>query len=181
MVTGLSIELAARNRTSGNRCLFLLDEFPQTYLPNVIKAMGIYRAQGIQFWIVVQQISQLIEKYGEAGFRSMAGMSDVISCFGVFESQTTELISRMLGQSTVRGYSQSVSPKLQGGNFHFNYSASDQGVPLLRSEDVRMLPDDEQLIFYRNLPPVLAKKVPYYTRRQWRRHAGPNPYVRKQK
>ena len=179
MVMSLMIDLAARDRSSDNRCLFLLDEFGNVELPEVVRSMAIYRAQKIQFWYVIQQISQLTEKYGPEGCRSILGMCEVINGFGVWEQDTVELLSKMLGDESVRSYSQTLHPEMNDSKFGYNYAASDQGAPLMRPDEIRRMPEDQQLIFYKNLPPILATKVPYYTRRRWRRRAEPNPYVKK--
>lgn len=179
LVISLAIELVGRDRSS-RKVTFLLDEFCNLgYLPNVLRGMAQYRSQGVQPWLICQQISQLDRLYGIEGRREIMGMAEIVNVFGAWEPDTIKLLSSWLGNTTLRQFSQSVTPQIEGGQFGFNVNASDHGAPLMRPEDIRTMPTDEQLIFFRNLPPIRAHKVSYLTRRAWRRAADPNPYHRK--
>lgn len=50
--------------------------------------------------------------------------------------------------------------------------------PLITPSEVLGLPEDEQIAFVsgRNLPPIRAKKYPYYSRRELAGRYLPNPY-----
>lgn len=179
MVISLAIEMVGRDR-SNRRVTFLLDEFANLgYLPNILRGMAQYRGQGVQVFAIIQQISQLERLYGKEGLREFLGMSEVINAFGVWEPDTLRLLSDLMGQRTLRQFNQHVTPTQDHGNFGFNYNASDHGAPLMRPEDIRTMPSGEQLIFYRNLPPIRAGKVSYLKRRSWRMRTDPNPYYRK--
>lgn len=178
MVMSLGIEQVGRDR-SNRRVLFLLDEFANIgYLPNVLRGMAQYRGQGVQVWAVIQQISQLTRLYGENGMRDIIGMAEVTSTFGIWEPQTLKMISEWMGSRTIRNYGQNVTPAVEKNSFGFNYSASDQGVPLMRPEEIRTMPSEDQLIFYKNLSPIRAQKVPYFRDRSFRTKAQANPYLR---
>ena len=179
LVISLAIELVGRDR-SNRRVLFLLDEFANLgYLPNVLRGMAQYRGQGVQVWTIIQQISQLERLYGRAGMRGFLGMSEIVNTFGVWEPETLSLLSKWMGSQTVRQFGQSITPDIDGRQFGFSYQASDFGTPLMRPEDIRTMSSNEQLIFYRNLPPIRAKKVSYLERKSLRTLADPNPYYRK--
>jgi type IV secretion system protein VirD4 len=179
LVISLAIELVGRDRSS-RKVTFLLDEFCNLgYLPNVLRGMAQYRSQGVQAWLICQQISQLDRLYGIEGRREIMGMAEIVNVFGAWEPDTLKMLSTWLGNTTQRQLSTSITPSIEGGNFGFNVNASDYSAPLMRPEDIRIMPSDEQLIFYRNLPPIRAKKISYLTRRAWKKAAAPNPYHRK--
>ena len=178
LVLSLAMELVGRDR-SNRRVLFLLDEMANLgYLPNVLRGMAQYRGQGVQIWSIIQQVSQLERLYRREGMREILGMSEAVNTFGIWEPDTLKVVSDWLGQRSVKGFSQSVTPESGGVPFGYNYSATEVASPLLRPEEIRTLPSDQQLIFYRNQPPILAEKRNYLKDRRWRRLAGPNPYHR---
>ncbi|MGD9693594.1 MAG: type IV secretory system conjugative DNA transfer family protein [Phycisphaerales bacterium] len=178
LVLSSAFELVGRDRTN-KRVTFLLDELANLgYLPNLLRAMAQYRAQGVRVHAVIQQVSQIRRIYGAEGWRDLVGLCDVVQAFNVTEFETTKLLSDMSGHVTVEDVSQSLRPMGAEGMSHaeFSFGQSRTGQPLLRPEDIRLLDSDTQLIFYRNMPPLLAQKVDYRTRRQWRSWADPNPY-----
>lgn len=177
MVVSLAMELVGRDR-SNRRVTFLLDEFANMYLPNVLRSMAQYRGQGVQCFCQIQQISQLERLYSRSGMREFLGMSEIVNTFGVWEPDTLDVLSKWMGSRTARQFGQNVTPGVEDGRFGFNYQASDYGAPLMRTEDIRTMRSDEQLIFYRNLPPIKARKVSYLERKSLRKLADPNPYYR---
>ena len=103
----------------------------------------------------------------------------MINAFGVWDAETIEYISKWLGQTTVRNFNYSVQKSQTPDGFaDVSYSAQDKAVTLLRPEEIRTMSADEQLIFYRNVPPIRAQKVHYYKNPQWEEWAQPNPYRR---
>jgi len=179
LVISLAMEAVGRDR-SNRRVVFLLDECANLgYLPNILRGMALYRGQGVQVAAFIQQVAQLERLYGRAGLQEFLGMSEVISTFGVWDPETLKILSELVGQETLKDFAHTVTPEQLGNErSNFNYAASNHGRALLRPEDIRTLPADEQLIFYKNLPPIRAKKVSYLERRAWRKLAEPNPYHR---
>ena len=179
LVLSTAIERMGSDRTT-KRVLCLLDEFANAgYLPNVLKAMGLYRGQGLQFALYAQTASQIRRLYGEDGLRDMLGMSESVQAFGVRDPETLKMLSELAGQDTVKIFGQSLSPDVASRHDpQFSTTAGEQGKSLIRPEDIRTLPTGQQLIFYRNLPPILAQTVSYLDRRRWRNQASPNPYYR---
>lgn len=178
LTLSLAMERVGRDRTN-RRVLFLLDEFANAgYLPNVLRAMALYRSQGVMIWTIIQQISQLQRLYGEAGMREFLGMSELISVFGVWEFETLRVLSEMVGQRAVREVSQNLQPDTENGD-NRSFSASGRSQPVIRPEDIRTQSRGKQLIFYRNMAPLIADLVDYRSRRRWRRRASANPYYRK--
>jgi len=179
LVISVALELVGRDRSS-ERVLFMLDEFANLgYLPGVLRAMAQYSGQGVQVHTIWQQISQA-ERVYKSGWREFVGLSELINTFGVWEPETLKLISEWIGNETVRdlSYSSPANDRFAGGE-GVSLSANDRARALIRPEEVRTMPSDRQLVFYRNLPPIMAEKVSYLTERKWRRLVDENPYHRK--
>lgn len=155
----------------------IYDEFANVRLPNIRKALGLYRSQGQRFAMYAQTgLSQLRTLYGDNGIKDILAMCECIQAFSVRDFDTLKMLSDLAGHQTVREASFNVQPDLMGGHRLGSAGASNVGQALLRPEDIRTMPSSKQLIFHSNLPPILADKVSYLSRPQWRRWADPNPY-----
>lgn len=172
------MEAVGRDRTHA-RVTLLLDELGTIgYLPNLLRSMALYRAQGIRVHGYIQQVSQIRRLYGPEGWRDLVGLCDFVQAFGVTEYETCKLLSDMSGQTTVEDMNQNIRPTMRWNTSYseFSFGQSRSGQPLLRPEDIRTMDSAKQLIFYRNMPPLLADKVDYRSRRKLRAAADPNPY-----
>lgn len=176
------LEAVGRDRTNA-RVTVLLDELGTIgYLPNLLRSMALYRAQGLRVHGYIQQISQIRRLYGPEGWRDLVGLCDFIQAFGVTDYETCKLLSDMMGHATVEDVNQTLRPSALGMSAaDLSYGQSRTGQPLMRPEDIRTLPSHQQLIFYRNMPPLVADKVDYRTRPALRAAAGPNPYYERSK
>lgn len=178
LTIGAALEQVGRDR-SNKRVLFLLDEFANLgFMPGVLRAMAQYRGQGVQVHTIWQQISQAQRIYKD-GWREIVGLSELVNIFGVWEPETLELVSKWVGNKTVRdlAYTSAADARFDGGQ-DVSLASSDRSRPLIRPEEVRTLSRGEQLVLYRNLPPLKAELVSYLERRAWRKAADPNPYHR---
>lgn len=171
------LEAVGRDRTNA-RVTVLLDELGTVgYLPNLLRSMALYRAQGLRVHGYIQQISQIKRLYGPEGWKDLVGLCDFIQAFGVTEYETCKWLSDMTGHTTVEDVNQTLRPSTVGmGGADLSYGQSRTGQPLLRPEDIRTMPSHQQLIFYRNMPPLVADKVDYRSRPALRMAARPNPY-----
>lgn len=151
---------------------FILDEFTNYHLsglPNALTALGGY---GIRCWMVVQELQEIARVYGRDALATILSQTDVKQFFGVSSLETAQLVSRALGD-------QEISTKSFGlGNDFFALPSLNIGTtvkPLLTHNQVRELPEDEQIIFVKNLPPIRALKVGYQEVLPWRMQVKPNP------
>ncbi len=177
LVMSTAMEQVARDR-SHRRVTFLLDEFVNLgYMPRLLHAMSEYRSFGVQIVTISQQLSQIEQLYGRASLRSMFGMSEVIQLFALRELEDLKMVSELTGMETVPDGSMNVrSGPTSGMASDVSYTGSFRSRPVLRPEDIRTIPDEKQLIIYRNRPVFLADKVDYLTHPQWQHWADPNPY-----
>lgn len=176
MVVTLAMEGLVRDRRKVP-CTFLLDEFQNLgRLEPILKGIAAYRGSGIQFWFLVQFVPALKRLYGES-WREFFGV-DLVNAFGApADIETLDMLSRLTGQTTTRGFSFSSSSLSLGEPLPgVGLNAQEVARPLLRPEEIRTLPDDQQIIFKAGMPPILATKESYLNNPQLRRLAAPNPY-----
>ena len=151
---------------------FLLDEFTNyrlSGLPNALTALGGY---GLHFWMVVQELQEITRAYGKEALATILSQTDVKQFFGVASQDTAKLVSDMLGSQEWLAESFGLS----GSVFSTpSLNLGPRAKPLLTPDQVRRLPEDEQIIFVRNLPPIRALKVGYQEVAPWRSDVKPNP------
>ncbi len=101
MVTQSLSEMTKVKLVTDRPVLYLLDEFAALgHLSSVERAFGLMAGYGVQLWPILQDIHQLKSIYGQkAGtFLSNAG---VLQVFGVNDNESANLVSHLLGHSTV--------------------------------------------------------------------------------
>lgn len=151
---------------------FILDEFTNYRLPGLPETLTALGGYGIRCMIVVQELKEIARVYGQEALETILSQTDVKQFFGVASDSTAQLVSRMLGDQLVP--SESFGLGSQFGQAP-EYSLGRIAKPLLSPEQVRRLPDDEQIIFVRNLRPIRARKVGYQEVSPWREQVLANP------
>lgn len=150
----------------------ILDEFTNYHLPGLPSMLTALAGYGILCTMVVQELEEIARGYGREALTTIMSQSDVKQFFGVASLDTARLVNAMLGDQEVSsesfGMGQNVSdiPSLSIGRAR---------VPLLTPEQIRRLPEDEQIIFVKNLPPIRAMKVGYQEIEPWRDQVAANP------
>lgn len=180
LVVSSAIEVISRARTT-KPVLFQLDEFANLgFLPGLLRAMALSRSAGLRFHLVLQQLSQAERIYGK-GWKEIVGLSECIHTFGVWEPETLRYLSEWAGQETVRDMSFNTRAGEQfDGELDVSLSSADRARALIRPEEIRRLPKDRQIVFYRNAPPFKAELASYLDDRKLMKQADPNPYHRRE-
>ena len=142
--------------------LLVLDELAQLgRLELFERALGLVRGYGIRALIAVQAISQLRTLYGHHESLTSNCRTQVV--YAPADVETAQVISEMTGTTTVTVEREvrSGGPLLlkRGGA---TYSLNDSSRKLLTADEVRRLPADRCLVFSTGLPPVMAKRLPYF-------------------
>jgi type IV secretion system protein VirD4 len=91
----------------------------------------------------------------------------VLQVFGVNDSETAQLVSGLLGQTTIVFSTES---RREGTLFtKGDTSTSDHhtGRPLLTPDEVRSLPQYQELLFIAGQRPILAGKLRYYADKEF--------------
>lgn len=145
-------------------------------------------------WGLLQDPAQLKDMTNGTTFTSVLGNAGTIQILGVGRGDIEggEMVSAMVGQQEVIGYSKSVSHhsaivpaeddaeehipewhELQ--QIHVSHSFKQEPRRLLLGQEVRFLDPNLQVLFLDGLQfPVLARKAPFYqTSARWRTQSSP--------
>lgn len=143
--------------------LFLLDEFKHLgkleAIETAITTIAGYKGR---FMFIIQSLSALTGTYDEAGKQNFLSNTGVQVFMATADDETPVYISKAIGEYTFQARSTSYS---QGRMFDRNIQNSDQGAPLLRPEQVRLLSDKYEIVLIKGQPPLQLQKVRYYSDR----------------
>ena len=140
--------------------LLLLDEFPVFGRMKVIEtAIAYFRGYGVQCYIVVQHIGQLLAAYGR--HESISPNCSVQIAFAPADLETAQQLSKRAGAQTVRYERGSRSSQ---GAFQGNVSVqeADSGRPLFMPDEIMRLPRGQALVLRTGTFPILLRPRPYY-------------------
>ena len=130
------------------------------------------RKRGLHLMLIFQSAGQLEELYGKAGVRAWNN-SVAARVYGTSDDeQDAGILSRMIGEYTVDVEGRSRSSGLRGMGFgtpseNVSKSTSLQRASLMRPEQLRTLPDDGLIIFYKGQSPLICGKAFSFRRPEW--------------
>lgn len=133
----------------------IMDEWPNVALPNDFeKVLSTMRSRSIFCSIIVQNISQIKALFKDS-WESLIGNCDEFLYLGGNEKETHKYVSELLGKETIdtNTYGQT---KGRSGSYSTNYQQS--GRELLQPDEVRMLDNNNALLFIRGECPILDQK-----------------------
>ncbi|CAM4399732.1 MAG: hypothetical protein LEGION0398_MBIBDBAK_00223 [Legionellaceae bacterium] len=143
--------------------LMLLDEFASLRrmdsLQSVISRLREYR---IRMAIIVQELSQLVHKYGREGAKMFIN-SKVRIAYTQNDEDTANYLSSQLGSKTCRIQNRS----RQHNARVFSSSSGSESEQLIKRDlmlpqEIRQLPKDKALILIEGENPIYADKIPWY-------------------
>ncbi len=157
--------------------LFLLDEFKHLgkleSIETAVTTMAGYKGR---FMFIIQSLAALTGAYEESGKENFLSNTGVQIFMATADDETPNYISKSIGDYTYRERNTSFS---QSNIFDTNIQLAYQGAPLLRPEQVRLIDDSSQIVLIKGQPPLLTKKVKYYSDRVLKRifesQSGPLP------
>lgn len=168
-------ELPEDNPKLKHQLLLVLDEFAALgRIPVIANSTAFLPGYNVRSLIIVQSHSQLIEKYGIEGAKSIRKMLAARIVFAPKEFDDAEAISKELGTTTVR--QKSVSRSMWGGKSP-TVSISEQPRRLLLPQEIKELGSDRMILFYEGMRPVLAQRITYYRDRIFAPRELPPPPV----
>ena len=135
----------------------LLDEFGHLRIPGFDTFATTARKYRVGFWLILQSLAQLVERYGHNGARTILGGVGTESYFGGMDLQTAQEISGRLGTA-----------------FRLNWLQPSAGLherPLMRPDELIRLRDNDLLVLHANRDPVRLRTVPFYARGDLRKRA----------
>ena len=133
----------------------IMDEFPTVSLPNEFeKILATCRSRSIYCSIIIQNMSQLKALFKDS-WESLVGNCDEFLYLGGNEKETHKYVSELLGKETIdtNTYGQT---KGKSGSYSTNFQQS--GRELLQPDEVRMLDNQNALLFIRGERPILDAK-----------------------
>lgn len=149
---------------------FLLDEATNFRIENLSNSLTGLREFGIRVWFVIQELEEYARVYGRESLETLLSQTEVKQIFGASGTKTCELISRMLGEQTVK------SLHVNLGRTRYDpivQSVSEQARRLLTPDEVRQFTDT--ILFLRNLPPIHSIKTGYHEVKPWSDWVAANP------
>lgn len=133
----------------------IMDEFPNVSLPNEFeKILATCRSRSIYCSIIIQNMSQLKALFKDS-WESLVGNCDEFLYLGGNEKETHKYVSELLGKETIdtNTYGQT---KGKSGSYSTNFQQS--GRELLQPDEVRMLDNQNALLFISGERPILDAK-----------------------
>ena len=133
----------------------IMDEFPNVSLPNEFeKILATCRSRSIYCSIIIQNMSQLKALFKDS-WESLVVNCDEFLYLGGNEKETHKYVSELLGKETIdtNTYGQT---KGKSGSYSTNFQQS--GRELLQPDEVRMLDNQNALLFIRGERPILDAK-----------------------
>jgi type IV secretion system protein VirD4 len=154
---------------------FIMDEFANLCLPDDFdKILSTMRSRGVSVSIILQNLAQLKALF-EKQWESIVGNCDEFLYLGGNEQSTHKYVSELLGKETIdlNSYGKSSG---RNGSYSTNYQCA--GRELLTPDEVRMMDNQNALLFIRGERPVMDRKIdikqhPHISRTQ---DGGAPPY-----
>jgi type IV secretion system protein VirD4 len=133
----------------------VLDEFANVALPDDFeKILSTMRSREISVSIIIQNLAQLKALFKD-NWESIVGNCDEFLYLGGNEQSTHEYVSKLLGKATI---DTNTYGKSQGksGSYSTNYQQT--GRELLTPDEVRLLDNNDALLFVRGERPIIDRK-----------------------
>lgn len=146
------------------QCLLILDEFPALGKIGVLaRANAFIAGYGLRLLTIIQSVAQLEGVYGHHDARTLVTNHAMQVLFTPREQRDANAYSEMLGFYTVKSTSKGTSFNrgfASGGSRSEN--VSDQRRALLLPQELKALPDDEQIIVVEATKPIRCERTRFY-------------------
>ncbi|NLB81680.1 MAG: type IV secretory system conjugative DNA transfer family protein [Clostridiaceae bacterium] len=133
----------------------MMDEFANVSLPeNFETSLATMRSRRVSVSIIIQNMAQLKALFKNS-WESIVGNCDTMIYLGGNEQATHEYISKMLGKETIDTRTRGITKGRQGSS---NTNYQNTGRELLTLDEVRLLDNQNSLIFLRGERAMMDKK-----------------------
>jgi type IV secretory pathway TraG/TraD family ATPase VirD4 len=123
--------------------------------------MGILAGYGINFYIVVQGLNQIIDIYGQN--HTFLDNCKTVMVFAPGKIEDARAFTEMIGKESVLKDSLSASGSRYGVSLNnLNTSSQEVARDLMNPDELIKLPPNEALILNQGMPAYIAKKICYY-------------------
>jgi type IV secretion system protein VirD4 len=165
------------DRREGKGCkpvLLLLDEAGRTAIPSLAEHATTVVGRGISLWVAIQSLSQLDAVYGKSRAAILRDNMETQLYYRPSNQETADYLEHCLGRRSAFAKSQTLRDGAQASE-----GRSEQGVPLMTSQEVKQLRDDDIIGFHRRLVPFKAHRMDWRQSAILRqRHGLPVPSIR---
>ncbi len=151
---------SAKNYT--HQLLMIIDEATSLKkLPILQEALGYVAGYGIRMFMLVQDITQVEELYGDK--QSFDSGAETRIVYAPNKIETAEKLARMSGKTTITEESASTSRDMIGIKAgSVSLSTSKTARDLMTADEFLMLHDQDMVVFIKGQPPVYGRKAFYY-------------------
>lgn len=119
------------------------------------------RGVGIQWFAAFQSVAQILARWGEdQGRQILANLNCSIILGGLQDEKALERFSTLVGKADLV----EVSSQLDTANAATTHSVSLTERDVLRPEEIRIIPDGQALVIYRNSPAMIVDLIPWTKR-----------------
>ncbi|HXD38856.1 MAG TPA: type IV secretory system conjugative DNA transfer family protein [Rhodanobacter sp.] len=156
-----------------HQVLLLMDEFTAMGRVNALsERISITAGYWVRDLTIIQSNSQLRATYGADAAQTYVTNHAASIVFTPREQQDAEDYSKMLGDTTVRRRQRTVS---KGGT---SWSHTEERRPLMLPQELKGLPNDDEIIFYEGCPPIRCRKNWYFKNAYFRKRVLPPVEIR---
>ncbi len=143
--------------------MFLMDEFPTLgKMEQFQSGIAYFRGYKVRLFLIIQDTEQLKGIYEESGMNSFLSNATFRVTFAANNIQTAELISKLVGNKTVKQFSRNTPVFLDLNPASRSKNVSEAQRALLLPQEVIGLPRDEQIVLVEACPPIKTKKIFYF-------------------
>ncbi len=161
------------DKTLRHQVLLVMDEFTAMGKVSVLsERISITAGYGVRDLTIIQSNSQLRATYGADAAQTYVTNHAASIVFTPREQQDAEDYSKAMGNTTVRRRNRTTG---QGGT---SYNHTEESRPLMLAQELKALPNDDQIIFYEGCPPIRCKKNWYFKNAFFRKRIRPPVQVR---
>jgi type IV secretion system protein VirD4 len=133
--------------------LLLIDEAGRTSIPSLADHATTVAGRGISLWIAVQSLAQLDAVYGKTRATVLRDNMEQLY-YRPSNQETADYLEHCLGKRS--DYAQSHTKR---DGLETSQGLSEQGIPLMTAQEIRLLKDTDVIGFIRLVPPFLAKRM----------------------
>ena len=161
-VIGQNLRLSPeQDKTLEHQVLFLMDEFTAMGAVEVVaNSITISAGYGVRFLTIIQSNAQLRSTYGPDRARTYTTNHAAQIVFTPREQEDADSYSEMLGYRTVRKKHRSISRGAGGSSVSHNISEEKRA--LMLPQEIKELPNDEELVFFERCKPIRCLKNWYF-------------------
>ena len=160
------------------RLLLMLDEFPALgRLEFFETALTFLAGYGVRAFLVAQSLNQIDKAYGPNN--AILDNCHVRVAFAPNDERTAKRLSDALGTMTEeRAQRNLAGHRLSPWLSHLAVSSQETPRPLITPGEVLQLPADAALVLVSGTPPIRARKLAYFTDRNFTQRCLPPPLLR---